>query len=124
MLFAFGYYMQLRISVGGSPWHTLNQGLSATLGITFGNASILVASVSNPPAANDERSITAVALLGPNVIYTERQKISPISDAIIPLKIPNEIGKPATSAYAIFTGNDNTATLNPARRSSTSFDVE
>lgn len=42
MLFAFGYYMQLRISVGGSPWHTLNQGLSATLGITFGNASILV----------------------------------------------------------------------------------
>lgn len=42
MLFAFGYYMQLRISVGGSPWHTLNQGLSGTLGITFGQASILV----------------------------------------------------------------------------------
>ena len=42
LLFAFGYYMQLRISIGGSPWHTLNQGLSQTIGITFGQASILV----------------------------------------------------------------------------------
>jgi len=95
-----------------------------TISKMFGKASIRAVSVSNPPAANEERSITAVALLGPKVMYTERQKISPISDAIIPLKIPNEIGKPATSAYAIFTGNDNTATLNPARRSSPSFDVE
>ena len=95
-----------------------------TISKMFGKASIRAVSVSNPPAANEERSITAVALLGPKVMYTERQKISPISDAIIPLKIPNEIGKPATSTYAIFTGNDNTATLNPARRSSPSFDVE
>lgn len=42
MLFAFSYYMQLRISIGGTPWHTLNQGISGTIGITFGQASILV----------------------------------------------------------------------------------
>ena len=42
LLFAFGYYMQLRICIGGTPWHTLNEGLSQTLGITFGQASILV----------------------------------------------------------------------------------
>ena len=42
MLFAFSYYMQLRISIGGTPWHTLNQGISDTIGITFGQASILV----------------------------------------------------------------------------------
>jgi len=42
LLFAFGYYMQLRISIGGSPWHTLNQGISQTIGITFGQASIMV----------------------------------------------------------------------------------
>ena len=42
LLFAFGYYMQLRICIGGTPWHTLNEGLSQTLGITFGQASIFV----------------------------------------------------------------------------------
>ena len=38
--------------------------------------------------------------------------------------MPYEIGRPATSAYAIFTGNDRTATLNPARRSSANFAAE
>ena len=38
--------------------------------------------------------------------------------------MPYEIGRPATSAYAIFTGNERTATLNPARRSSANFAFE
>ena len=42
LIFAFGYYMQLRICIGGTPWHTLNEGLSQTLGISFGQASIFV----------------------------------------------------------------------------------
>lgn len=41
-IYSFGFYLQLRISIGGSPWHALNQGLSQILGITFGQVSILV----------------------------------------------------------------------------------
>lgn len=41
-IYSFGFYLQLRIGIGGSPWHALNQGLSQILDITFGQVSILV----------------------------------------------------------------------------------
>lgn len=67
LLFAFGYYMQLRISIGGSPWHTLNQGLSQTVGITFGQASILV----------------SVAVVAADLIMREPIGIGTILDAFL-----------------------------------------
>lgn len=42
LIFAFGYYLQLVVSVGVSPWHALNQGLSQVLGLSFGQASVII----------------------------------------------------------------------------------
>lgn len=41
-LFAVGTYLQLKAAIGYSPWQALNEGLSAHLSMSFGNASILV----------------------------------------------------------------------------------
>ena len=65
--------------------------------------------------------MTAVALLGPKVRYTELHSRSPIMAATMPLNMPYEMGSPATSAYAMFTGKDSTATLKPARKSEASL---
>lgn len=69
-----------------------------TINKMFGRAAILADSVASPAAAKELKSITAVALLGPNVMYIERQKNSPIIETTMPLNIPYEIGRPATSA--------------------------
>lgn len=42
LIFAFGYYLQLVVSVGVSPWHALNQGLSQVLGLSFGQVSVII----------------------------------------------------------------------------------
>ena len=42
MIFGFAYYMQMTVTIGMSPWHTFNQGLSLIFPITVGQASILV----------------------------------------------------------------------------------
>ena len=42
LLFSFGFYLQLVANVGLASWQCLNQGLSMSLSITFGQASILV----------------------------------------------------------------------------------
>lgn len=44
-LFAIGTYLQLKAAIGYSPWQALNEGLSAHLSMSFGNASILVSIV-------------------------------------------------------------------------------
>ena len=53
-----------------------------------GNAAILPISLSNPAAANELSSITADALLGPSVMYIERQKNRATTADKIPPKIP------------------------------------
>lgn len=42
MVFALGAYLQLQADIGLSPWFALNQGLSRTFPISYGNASIVV----------------------------------------------------------------------------------
>ena len=38
---AFGIYIQYKMDVGLSPWQTLNQGISCTFPVSYGQASIL-----------------------------------------------------------------------------------
>jgi len=42
ILFAFGIYLSLQANVGAAPWDAFHQGLSYKLGITFGQASMIV----------------------------------------------------------------------------------
>lgn len=42
MVIALGAYLQLQADIGLSPWFALNQGLSRTFPISYGNASIAV----------------------------------------------------------------------------------
>lgn len=41
-LFAFGMYLTIQANIGAGPWEALNLGLSKTLGIQYGTASISV----------------------------------------------------------------------------------
>lgn len=38
----FGVYLTIQANIGASPWDVLNLGLSKSLGILYGNASIAV----------------------------------------------------------------------------------
>jgi len=42
MLFAFGYHLQVVANIGLSPWTALNDGLAQRLGMTLGQASIII----------------------------------------------------------------------------------
>ena len=42
MLFAFGYHLQVVANMGLSPWTALNDGLGDRLGMTLGQASIII----------------------------------------------------------------------------------
>ena len=42
MLFAFGYHLQVVANIGLSPWTALNDGLADRLGMTLGQASIII----------------------------------------------------------------------------------
>ena len=41
-LFAFGVYLTIQANIGVAPWDAFNLGLSATFGVTYGTASIIV----------------------------------------------------------------------------------
>lgn len=43
--FSFGVYLTIQADIGAAPWDVFELGLSKTLGITYGNASILVSVV-------------------------------------------------------------------------------
>ena len=42
VLFGFGVFLTIRADIGAAPWDVLNLGLSGTLGILYGSASIAV----------------------------------------------------------------------------------
>lgn len=42
LLFGFGVYLTIQANIGAAPWDTFNLGLSASFGIQYGTASIVV----------------------------------------------------------------------------------
>jgi len=63
LLFAVGFYMQLAANIGLFAWAALNQGLSLTLPITFGQASMSVSALVTASALLMGESIGLGAIL-------------------------------------------------------------
>ena len=42
LLFGLGVYLTIQANIGVAPWDALSLGLSSTLGMSFGNAAVMV----------------------------------------------------------------------------------
>ena len=67
MLFGFGVHLTIQANIGVAPWDTLNLGLSKTLGILYGTASVVV-------------SFTIIAI---DLLLREQIGIGTVLDAIV-----------------------------------------
>ena len=98
ILFGFGVYMVIQANIGAAPWDVFCIGLSNTLGIKYGNASIAI----------------SVLIIITDIILGEKIGLGTVLDAILVGKtvdflnwsnlIPAVQGKPGVSIALALTG--------------------